>query len=618
MASGGLGNLQFGGIFGGLAEGAAQGMQLDATARDHLLRQINALKTQQQMDLKLSETFGPKFAEAFLDPNPVTRNPRIGALLEAWGNMQGQPVNKGLVSFFKGDPEEASALLNSVEKRGGSIVDIFRLANDPLKFEALLGAHAATARATNLQEAAAGGTAPAPETPALGKGLKIPGVAAQAPTSTSTAGTQAPTGPLENDAKAIEGRIRQLQGEAGTIIRSGATSKGIPPAVAELYKGKLTEIAALRDQLYKIRQGPAVQQAQELDQPVPQDRIDAARVEAKYAGVSNNASAAMFPTGIKLRDFNTQMDRLRSIRGGVEPSAQTPTGQITLMPGGVAPATGLKTGGQQPITPAEKAAAVTEANQSITMLPEAMLRDPALRGRPDIKTYGDLKASGLQLQDANNRTAAQAAIGHYETSAGAEYQKVIDTADDSRKKNNFYNVALSAAQRLGPSGAWVTPLRNHLSAGAGLFGFPQAFGAGERDILQAVAPKLAISLTTQMKGQQSDREFINSMLSEPNVGQTPKGLAIMMFIGKELTRIDMEKGAQARRWLAQHPDHPSLNTPDANGFTFNESFKYHYEDKLDLVNKVAKAFKMTPVQIYNTITGTEKGQQAYDKAFGRP
>jgi hypothetical protein len=160
-------------------------------------------------------------------------------------------------------------------------------------------------------------------------------------------------------------------------------------------------------------------------------------------------------------------------------------------------------------------------------------------------------------------------------SAATEEQSKTDMAayslagESARNKLNIYDMMSAAAAHTGATGDWITPIKNQFSNLATLFKVenPEFKTAG--DVISKLQNHLAVEMTGQMKGQQSNRELEVALRSNPGLFATPQGMAILIAIGRDLSRQQLARSQNAAQWLA---DRGSLYAKDENGETFQKAW----------------------------------------------
>lgn len=219
--------------------------------------------------------------------------------------------------------------------------------------------------------------------------------------------------------------------------------------------------------------------------------------------------------------------------------------------------------------------AEAEAQTGRSIVPPQVLKET---GAPAGTLQRDLTAPGAPTR--NMLTPEQSAgITHSATAAGAELTDVIHSGSVARRVLPILDVAAEAGKRAGVTGPLVTPVREGLYNVANLFGVKTEKQTALQ-IMNSLTPQLAIQLTSLMKGQQSDREFLAGVQSTINKNETNQAYAMILQFSKELAQLAVEKEVQARIWTADR-DHPGLNMKDKQGRTFQEAF----DASVDRINK---------------------------------
>lgn len=218
--------------------------------------------------------------------------------------------------------------------------------------------------------------------------------------------------------------------------------------------------------------------------------------------------------------------------------------------------------------------------------------------QPQVLRETGLPAGTLQRdipKGAQMLTPEQSAgIQHSATAAGTELTDVIHQGNVARQTVPMLDVAIAASTRAGITGPLVTPVREAVMKIGNLFGVVTP-GQTALQLIDAITPRLAVQLTSQMKGQQSDREFLAGIQSAANKGQTNQAFAMVAYFTRELGALAIEKERQARIWTANR-EHPGLNIPDKQGRTFQEVFDASVEkvnsDRGTIGERAASAFNV--------------------------
>jgi hypothetical protein len=189
-------------------------------------------------------------------------------------------------------------------------------------------------------------------------------------------------------------------------------------------------------------------------------------------------------------------------------------------------------------------------------------------------------------------------------SAATEEQSKTDMAayglagEAARNKIAIYDMMSSAASRIGPTGDWITPLRNQFANLATLFKVENPQFKTSGDVISKLQNQLAVEMTGQMKGQQSNRELEVALRSQPGLFATPQGMAILIAIGRDVARQNLARSQNAAQWLA---DKGSLYAKDENGDTFQKAWDKGldawYKKNGSLGDRAAAYFKSDPKEI---------------------
>lgn len=223
-------------------------------------------------------------------------------------------------------------------------------------------------------------------------------------------------------------------------------------------------------------------------------------------------------------------------------------------------------------------------------------------GAPLGSTYGGARSAAAGGNPLTMLTPQQhAGIASTASAAGTELTDMVHQGTVARQMLPRLEIATAAALKGGVTGPMVTPVREALYNVGNLFGI-KTQGQTALQVMNSLTPAFAVQLTSQMKGQQSDREFIAGVNSSANTGQTNQAYAITAYFGRELAKMAIEREVQARRWTAD-TSHPGLNIPDKYGRTFQDvydaSLQKYYDDNGTIGERASRAFGINYKDVLN-------------------
>jgi len=226
-------------------------------------------------------------------------------------------------------------------------------------------------------------------------------------------------------------------------------------------------------------------------------------------------------------------------------------------------------------------------------VPTAPTRSPSSSIPPNL--VAPIQTPGETLTEQSNIKNRSAATEEQSKTDMAAYSLAGESA---RNKMAIYDMMSAAASRIGPTGDWITPLRNQFSNLATLFKIENPQFKTSGDVIGKLQNQLAVEMTGQMKGQQSNRELEVALRSQPGLFATPQGMAILIAIGRDVARQNLARSQNAGQWLA---DRGSLYAKDENGDTFQKAWDKGldawYKKNGSLGDRAAAYFNADPKDI---------------------
>lgn len=585
---------RLGSFFGGFAQGAESGMKLDLQGQQ--LAQQRALKDQAARDKMQAryKDIGNTLYEAFLSPDEATRNTVVDAVIAEVEQLRGKPLSKPFVSWLRKNPQDAAAVLENTAQQGVSPAVLFNLADDPLLLSTGLLAFgkAKAEREARIARSGGGdlpGAAPAPT--ALGGGVRLGGVSIprgmedDGDKTHATGGT--PTIPaLEAD---LRRRILGLTVQINTLAGQGRSEqKEVKPLRDEriALEKQLFDLTAGRAmKVEEERRGEQRKIAEEGRQPISPAEAQSLRDELNDAGRRDLARRV-----VTNMPRSAAMELRKALEGTVREFAPTEPQALArvreLAERGVA---STVTVDREPaITTPEKEAEREEMQRRAKPLTPEFLRD-----NPDIAKRGILTQG--QLEDA--RTDGRLPIRSLEdletirNRIRETEQLATKTMDGIRKAGQLSAEALESlkliatvAGRLGPTGQWVTPVRQMAFNAAQLLGVQNPGRLGELQLVDSLNMRLALRNLERIGGNDSDKEMLKQVLSNPSALQSPHGRMLMIVAGVHFEKMAVERMVQAERWRSQHG---SIEARDSDGETFTEVFQRDIANKNSALTRAA-------------------------------
>ena len=570
--------------------------ELDIKEKELDIRNQERRSLQSTRDREFYQKLTDQLTEAMLEPDAAIRQTAVDALLQGAEAIRGKPISKQFKSWIVKQPEQALSVLNNIQERGVDPRVFLQVGDDPMLF-----AHGllALGRANRERQARGlrgdgGGDAQPSDAPAQtpgGSGLSLEGVKQEAPFGKQnlpvTPNTVQPTSqPMDEYSQGIQMQITALERRINGLAGMGRPEPEIAPLRQELMD--------LRRELRAPQSAARTEGAKIGVQPVSTDDIQRGIQAAQRSGQPDLANR--FVPGMRREAYDALMQKL----GTTQPVASTPNAPTATMasptgaPGAQSPAPLGRGIGLIP-TKDEEQRTEARIRRQETQLPTDMLRDPNLKG---VRTFGQLESGNGQPS-----TAAQLARQSTLASEGAKATVMdLETAKKdgmaARTQQRYLDLLAGAAEKAGARGPWLTPMRETLNNFANILGIRDPWGQSKLQLMQAVTPKLAVLLTQQMKGQQSDREFLAALSTAPSVLNTEKGFAMLVYTAREVNKMTLAHDLAARQWAAKYG---ALDTPNAQGKSFQEDWDeglINFERvNGSLQERVAAAFNMKPSQL---------------------
>jgi hypothetical protein len=626
-----------GGLFGGIATGMAAG---DKSRIDEMEAQqkLAAFKqAQQDKLLTRMKAIEDGLTDAFLEPDPHLRNTSVDALIGEYEQISGKPAPKNFVSWAKKSPEDAATVLSEASARGLPPGQFLQMVGDPILLAHGLKALGRSKREkeARLQRGDGGGSpvtapspAPTPEAPQVGgggRGISFGGVAESggndvmarpvASVMSPAAETPASTVPSTPKNSAIEvekanvlARTQALGRRIDALAGMGRDEKEITPLRTE----KATLEAELRKLNVEAPQAAAVADATEAVKPVPVADIAVGVDAAKRAGRAD--LAARFVPGMRRGAYDALLSQLGTTQSSATapaPSAASASPDLATLKPAAAPAVSAPAASQSDVrkaeptnlvqTPAESETEKASIQRREQKLPEDIMRDPAVI-KAGVKTQGELedaiKSGSVKLQDLSQKARSLTLATSTASSIVKDFEAIKTEGMHARTIARYYDVLGAAAEKAGPRGPWLTPVRDVVNNLANVLAIPNPSGQSNLQLMESVSNKLIPELTMKFKGSQSDREFLAGLASAPSTKNTEKGFALLLWSGREINKVDIEMDLQARKWVGKYG---ALDSTDKNGDDFQTAFDKalsKFEDTNGtLQERAAKAFGVKPSEL---------------------
>lgn len=560
------------------------------TDRQHA-QAVQALEEQRKMRPMLDEAYTRFGGE---DGDPKQLSATIEDIFKGYQAATNSVVHPDVIKAFK-DPKFGSQLLDSSAQNGTTLGQLFqggtdasmramaRLAlqkeNDSRKSQ-----HAFVAGDSAVPEA----PAPTPTGPQLGQGLQLGGapqpvalpspapapIAAPAQPGASPAPAAVPAvvgaGPTPGTASPIQNPDGTVTTERSITVTDKRLNNGQPTNIPTVWGGKVVpDEQAIANAVQSGRQWQAYPNIPAAVAAAQARSAALGRGEATSIGGASGQGAQ--PPGAPTPALQAAVDQLDGKIANLQKNI------------GIVVSKGDKTG---PL--------VTALNERLKVLQDQrfQLTSKYALGQVEAENQTgrqplprqELSESGLPLgtryRDVGPGSAnpgatmltpmQHAAIGATAQSGGTELTDVIHQGGVARQTRPMLDVAVNAGLKVGPTGPIVTPVKEALYNIANVFGIKTEKQTALQ-VLDAITPRLAVQLTSQMKGSQSDREFLAGVQSAANKNQTNQAFAMVAYFTRELADMAIEKEIQARRWTAD-ASHPGLNIPDKYGKTFQDRY----------------------------------------------
>lgn len=567
----------WGALAGGAAAGLAEGFQIGQNQQKIDIQRELKKQQQQAQRAKLDQQLGELFAKALSIEDENLRPAALDNFAKYYEQTTGKPYDKSALNYFKKAPEEANDAWSEAQSKGMSFGQFISSSNSPLMF--IAGAVAHDQRMSRKRAVTALSATDNPDLPQPGE-------------DTAT------------QAKRLEIRIKALERAEREALTADPTLKG--PDLA----GLRDQAKQLRDMHAKLVGETAVKDREQAEQPVPANEIEAAQKQLQRAGHSD--LAFRIRPGIKRRLFDSVMElagpqRTEGVTQPQTPPQGSPRG---FGPGIVAPS---RTGSPRaPVGPVETPAEAAELKRRTGALDNDLLRDPAV-AKAGLKTVGELE--DRLAADPTFRLTDKAALERLVSAQRQEAEtafKDLTTirtrSETARERKAAYTIIAAVAERSGPTGPWITPIREQVNKLAQVIGVSNPRGMSEIELGHAMSTRLAVSGLKDVGGNDTEKELQKLMLSNPNLFASSKGLYILIRVGSHLEDLKIQQGLQAERWKNFYGD---LNRPNNNGESFQEVFQRDVLDKYPVYGVAAEALGIKASEL------TPRNLQAkFREAFG--
>lgn len=556
----------------------ARTRRMEAEAR------MDTLKREKQA--KLHDRYskvGERLTEAFLEPDEGIRNTVVDALIAEVEQLRGKPVSKSFTNWMRKNPDDAGAVLESASQRGMSPAQLFEIGDDPLLLSQGLLALGRAKREREARKLRSDGG---------GAAVTPPGPSSAAPAGPTPAGDE----PLSTELSTIETRMSALNKRISGLASMGRNEAEIKPL--------RDEYNSLDEARRKMRTaGPiaAVEESSRLSvRPVDRADLQHGVQAAQRAGRPD--IAMRFVPGMRREAYDALLNKLGVNTTQPQDTTAAPVGSVAATPLPTQPAATTPQGSLTPVqTQSDELLERENIQRRTKPLSDEILRDPQV-SRLGLKTVGEFEdaaaAGKVRLEDVG-ALARRRTLGSETAKAAVEHLEGIKKDGDSaRAQSRFLDVLAGAAEKAGPRGPWLTPLRQSANSLAQLVGIKNPTGMSNLQLMEAITPKLAVLLSQQMKGSQSDREFLAALATAPSTLNSEQGFAMLIYTARQINDITKEYDIQARKWAAENG---ALDAKNVNGRTFQEvwddSLATFEKTNGTLQERVSRAFGKSPKEL---------------------
>lgn len=531
------------GFFGGFASGMQSGITLSQAAEERELKKQQAAQAQKVKALTFLKDFRGLLEEAAQIEDSKRRGTALTDLFAGYQQKFGQEVGPETMKWITQNPEQFKQVLDLTAGEGMRLDQIFPLLGDPMLRGTVTLALDKAERGRKGAAALAGGDG-SPK----GENTQ-PTVGNSADSQTGGSPLTGPTPALEAQAQALEQQIAGLGQRISVVARAGNT-QGV--AILEQQR------KALQDRLAAIREKPALDAAGEDRKPVPVEELRAA-IEA------NPGIRTQLRPGITRGEFS----RLTQPAAPALPSN---------------PQTGGSGGLRSPAeVDAEKQ---TTERRSRRLDPNEMTAQMRAAG---ITTQGQLEdavAAGKVRMPTNVDLAEERAVAAEGARAAFKrLEEITKKGDEARGKRPQLEIIGALYDRVGPTGALVGPLRQSIGNALQLFGVQKDELAGIQT-MDAATLRLASAMLKDYSGNDSDRDVLNAIESNPNIRKTKEANRALLAIATSEAERAERKAVDARRWTAQFGA-ISRKDPET-GLAFEEAWDKHNKSLAPIIDEAMR------------------------------
>jgi hypothetical protein len=638
-----------GGLARGLQSGIHLGLQYEEVQdkkQQRALAQKEAERKARRDKLELSKMFKDRLLESADINDPKLRKMYLKQVFSAAEEFTGQKTPTALSDLANNDPEQFRTMLQMADKQGLTMVDIWKVAGNPLDAASALQAFS-KAQQTDATRSALGATTTdlvpsqaSAEGPDAGLIASIQariadrkkGLANAVAAGASEAGIKELQNAIDVDEKYLvdlskqRGAARQAEDEKPITGDVFAKAYEIPTYRKLITEGKIFPGMTYREYRAAIKgvgtsptqggQTPAAGAAtgtaasptttpqgpvKTTTSPTSLSKTEESKFQAWYAGQAKKLGLNPNPD-----DPQHFYDWRAAYKAGAKPDASghwpstyKREGHPNMVVGGVNTKTGepeapiVRPAPVTPVTPTRTPLDVTspgittpgalgssqmpldergriEYQQAAQLrnqqLPESLVRETG------VTSYGAL-ANGIvsgkikpmsPIQLARKEQAAKN-IEHVYGKKFEDYQVKGEAARISRAMNE---TMLSMIQQAGTTGPGLSSIREGINAVITTIipGFNPT-GMTELQMMKALSTKMAIEDLKNVGGNDSDKDFLRAITSNPNIFNVPEANVLMLTYRIQSNILDEHRAKMAQKWVDRYE---SLSASDEKGRRFDE------------------------------------------------
>lgn len=527
---------------------AIAGANHKAQQEQRALAAEESRQQQAQRDLQMSEMFKKNILEVADEPDPEIRSLAFKSLFKAAEKFTRTKTPDAIRQLASTDPDMLKEVLAGADAEGMTFMDVWRVASDPLQATSAILAFGKSKQNKQTRAALSVGGTPetvpmvSPEEDGQNAAL-ISSLGMRISALRQGLANAAKGGASEAGLKAIQERIKTDEDRMFDLMKSGGTARTNEDAkpVPDSLLAKLREKGEMGEAAYP---GVTYGEVRQYYRNIKKDAEKAAAEARKNA-----------PTPTNVEQLDTGKDGQSVVISKGTGTTPTPSAPGKPRSGILSESEEIKFREQQQF---RNQAAPVWAQQEYGVTSMGEFQDGLKSGK-----YRNITADELRRRE---EAAAQG-----ERVAGKNFEDITTKGKEARASKARAQAMYTLIDQAGETGPWVTPVRNAVN------NFVQAISGGninpkgmdELQMLQQFATKMAIDDLQRVGGNDSDRDFLRALTSNPNSLSTRSANKMMLQYRMAIDGIDEHRSNMAQKWQAKYG---SLSQKNPEGDTFEQAW----------------------------------------------